>query len=117
MIMNASLYLSYPAANLDSTLNDWCNLEMVGKGFGHRRTMFVSIVRANIPHMSRHRSLFIGHGLCVRGYAGSRLPLIVEFMHGHGIRSRGVVSQLNRPFDDTAVQSQTIEGKCSWPAD
>ena len=32
-------------------------------------------------------------------------------MHGHGIRSRGIVSQLNRLFDHTAVQSLTIEGE------
>ena len=32
-------------------------------------------------------------------------------MHGHGIRSRGIVSELNRLFDDTAVQSLTIEGE------
>ena len=69
------------------------------------------------PHVPVPESLCIGHSLCVCGYAGSRLTLTVEFMHGHGIRSRGVLSQLNPLSDDTAVQSLTIEGRNSWPAD
>ena len=117
-ITNASLLFGYPAANLDSTLTDGCNVEMIGKGFGHRRTVFVWVIRTNVPRTSRYqRGLFIGHSLCVCGYAGSRLTLTVEFMHGHRIRSRGVVSQLNRLFDDTAVQSLMIETRNSWPAD